>query len=1156
MNASGELKPGSTGQRVDRSFVVGDLIQVQGVGGNVTITTDRPPYRVEALERAARSVSPPQARSQPSRLLLARYQVVPFTGRAADLNDMAEWMAGAESVSVRLIHAAGGQGKTRLAGHAATVWAAAGWAVWRVVHAPTPLGVSRVDMPHGGGVLAIVDYADRWPASHLLALLTHLRNLSLRGGVTVRVLLLARSARAWWPRVSDELDSEYAMTTSTRALAPLGRQVDRVELFRTARRRFAEAMEVTGTEDLAVPPGLDDDAFAQVLAVHMAALVGVDAHRRGAVPPVRPHALSTYLLRRESAHWHALHARVEDRRQTSPEVMERVVYIATLTGAVPRAEARLALQRVDLTEPGVDTIIDDHRFCYPSEDSTALTVLQPLHPDRLGEDLLALSTPGHPHVDDDDSWQPDDWAATAANNLLTSATTVADPPTWTAAAVTVLVETAHRWPHIGNRVLYPLLRSHPHLALLAGGATLTRLSDLPDVDLSALEAVEQVLPDRRHVNLDIAAAAITARLTEHRLAQATDDADRVQLHTTLGYRLANAGLREPALAATAQAVAACRRLATIDRDVVEPALADILGSLGDRLSEVGRRDEALAATVEAVDIYRRLAATAPLVFEFDDEFAAALTSLGSRLLELGRREEALAATVEAVNIYRVVAATNAEALDDELATALIGLGQMLSSLGRRDEALAAATEAGGMYRRLAATEPAVFEPSLAAALHNLGSMLSGLERREEALAATVEAVEIYRRLANANPAAFETELAGALSSLGSRRSAMGRREEALGATAEAVDILRRLADANPAAVEPDLAMALTNFSVDLHNLGHRKKALPLTLEAVDIYRRLAVAHPATFEPDLGVALNNLGFDLSELGQREEALAVTVESVDVYRRLAETYRDAFEPDLALALTNLCGRLARLGLREEALAAAVENVAVCRRLVASNPAAFEPGLAMALHALGVSLSKVGRQDEALTAAVEAVGLRRRQVATDQSAFEDELALALTSLGERLSDLGRKDEAIAASSEAVDIYRQLAATNPAFAYYWAMAQTNLGRHLSDVGRQQEAQTTTANALRICRRLVKDEPEAFRDDLAEALDSFALVRAAARVQLRQAAAAAHESVALYETLARQQPRAFVDALRHALTTLAAVLDAQGKRSKADDVRRRIAAV
>jgi hypothetical protein len=82
-----------------------------------------------------------------------------------------------------------------------------------------------------------------------------------------------------------------------------------------------------------------------------------------------------------------------------------------------------------------------------------------------------------------------------------------------------------------------LLREHPHLALAAGGVALVRLTELPDVDLGVLEAIEVLVPFGRHVDLDIATAVLTARLTPHHLATTTDPANRAQLYAILGYRL-------------------------------------------------------------------------------------------------------------------------------------------------------------------------------------------------------------------------------------------------------------------------------------------------------------------------------------------------------------------------------------------------------------------------------------------------------------------------------------------------------------------------------------------------------------------------------------------------------------------------------------------
>src|SRR5205823_3660573 len=140
-----------------------------------------------------------------------------------------------------------------------------------------------------------------------------------------------------------------------------------------------------------------------------------------------------------------------------------------------------------------------------------------------------------------------------------------------------------------------------------------------------LEAIEAHLPDHRHVDLDPAIAALTKRLTAHRLAHTSDPASRARLQAILGWRLANAGLHDQALTATEEAVAVCRRLAAANPAAFEPNLATALTNLAVRLSNLGRREHALVATEEAVAVCRRLAAANPAAFEPD--LASALNNL-------------------------------------------------------------------------------------------------------------------------------------------------------------------------------------------------------------------------------------------------------------------------------------------------------------------------------------------------------------------------------------------------------------------------------------------------------------------------------------------------------------------------------------------------
>ncbi|WP_438319541.1 hypothetical protein ACSHWO_36165 (plasmid) [Streptomyces sp. HUAS TT3] len=153
----------------------------------------KPAYRIEGFPAAPRPVRARALAEQPSRLLRATHEVVPFTGRGTDLTELARWRDDpAEHLAVRLVHGPGGQGKTRLASHFADLSRRAGWTVWQAIVNET--GADPVDARPlrnlGSGVLLVVDYAERWPTSDLHGLLRD--PLLHRAGVPVRILLLAR----------------------------------------------------------------------------------------------------------------------------------------------------------------------------------------------------------------------------------------------------------------------------------------------------------------------------------------------------------------------------------------------------------------------------------------------------------------------------------------------------------------------------------------------------------------------------------------------------------------------------------------------------------------------------------------------------------------------------------------------------------------------------------------------------------------------------------------------------------------------------------------------------------------------------------------------------------------------------------------------------
>ncbi|MFJ4585452.1 tetratricopeptide repeat protein [Streptomyces echinatus] len=941
--AEGDEPPGSRQVvRAEGGFAYGVI------GADIHVFGDGTPVYLLENWRLPAETDPQWLRQLPSRMLNARHAVVDFTGREAELAALHRWRAEGPRLGVRWLHGAGGQGKTRLAAHFAAQTATEGWKVVTATHGPgtilPPPGSQDLRLDGARGLLLIVDYADRWPLTHLTWLLSNA--LLHQTAVRTRILLLARTAEPW-PAVRAALANHQA-DTSTQLLEPLPAQEagPRARMFAVARGSFAARYGLTTPDGIGPPGSLEHPDFGLTLAVHIAALVAVDAHVTGRRPPRDMAGLTIYLLDREHLHWaslygdaaHDLHP-AERTYATPPHVMNQTVFTAALAGALESSVGTSVLETLQL-RPSPGRILADHAVCYPPADPARETVLEPLYPDRLAEDFLALTLPGH---EADYPAQP--WAAPTTAALLTH-DNGHTPPTWVPRTVTFLISAAQRWPHLGPCHLYPLLHTDPQLALTAGSTALTALAGLDDIDPALLEAIAAHFPDHRHADLDPGIAAVTARLAPYRLAHTDDLAERARIQQGLGVRLSWGGRPAEAVTATEGAITAWRQLARASPPDHGPALATSLINLSSELALAGRRSEALTTAEEAETVWRRLSETHSAAFWDNAAFAPGLanarSNLSSRLSEVGRRAEALVAQEQAVALYRPLAEGNPATYEtDKLAAALSNLGARLWEVGRREDALRATEEAVDVYRRLAASNSAAHEPDLAQALSNLGVDLWEMGRWEDALRATEEAVDVYRRLAEGNPTAHEPSLAAALTNLAVYVWEVGRREDAVSISEDAVVLSRRLAERNPAAHEPNLAAALTNLGMHLIEVGQDQKALSAAESAVAVYRRLVVASPAAHEPNLGAALTNLGIWLLATGRQEEALSPTADAVAIYERLAKASRAAFEPNLARALWAFAQ--ARVDGQGEhdlplALAASTRALEIYAELAAEQPARF--------------------------------------------------------------------------------------------------------------------------------------------------------------------------------------------------------------------------
>ncbi|MEU0955402.1 tetratricopeptide repeat protein [Streptomyces niveus] len=1093
--------------RADGGFAYGVI------GADIHVFGDGIPLYVLENWRPPPHSDPQWLRELPSRMLNARHAVVDFTGRETELTDLRHWRDNGPRLSARWLHGPGGQGKTRLADQFAAESLAAGWKVIIANHGPgtvlPPPGSQDLRLDGACGLLLVVDYADRWPLTHLTWLLSNA--LLHRTAVRTRILLLARTADAW-PAVRAGLANHQA-GASAQFLEPLtsqeaGARVGaRDRMFHAAGDSFAARYGLAAPAGVAAPGPLEHPDFGLTLAVHVAALVAVDAYATGRRPPSDMAGLTIYLLDREHLHWahlygdadHELHP-AERTFSTPPQVMNRTVFTAALTGSLEPFVGTDVLSALH-PRPAPERVLADHAVCYPPADPSRDTVLEPLYPDRLAEDFLALTLPGHQA-----DYPAQSWAAPILTSLLHQQDAFA--PTWTPRAITFLATAAQRWPHVGTLHLYPLLHADPRLAIEAGSAALTTLAALEDIDPALLHAIESLFPyPDLDPDLDPGIAAFTVRLAEHWYSLSNDPAVHASISTHLGFRFFNAGLHEQAVDEQEYAVAIYRRLGAGNSGDYTRELGASLCSLGVSLGVSGRAEEALAVTEESAAVFRQLADTeADPDTETDSVLldrqllAGSLTNLGLWLAAVGRRSEALVASQQAASVEQLnVAGTVRDAVR---ATFLHNHANHLQDAGRSAEALPVIEQAVALRQRLAEDNPSAHRHDLADSLTNLGNSLASMGRREEALEATGQAVVLYRRLAEVNPAAYEAGLANALSSAAADLAGTGRLVEATEAGEEAVAIRRRLTEANCAAHEPGLAISLSNLALWRLQVGHAPEALEVAEEAVAIHRRLCDINPAAYEPRLVDSLNHLGQSLMMLARRDEAVTIMRQSVALNRRLAQNDSTAYELRLGRSLHDLGLFLIMCQRWADAERASEQAVAIVRPLAETNPTAHELDLAKALTALAVSLGWQGRWAEATETAAQPIALYLRQPEAPVAGHEGLLAHLLTGLGFHLAETQRWDEALKAFTQAVCAQRRLTETKPATSPDLATYLRNLGGHLTIGRRWGDAVDAAEESAELLRRLTVLHPGVHEPDLAAALTILgqALGRLGRRAEAKEA--------------------------------------------------------
>jgi tetratricopeptide (TPR) repeat protein len=785
------------------------IIQVTGDGNQVVAGY---PYVKLTRYLNRRTTGAAQLAENQASVLSPYSFAIPLIGRQRQLEDLWTWMRSPKWISVRVLTAPTGAGKTRLGLELCEQAVAEGWAAGFLTRLELKraqeqqnLSAWRWNRP----TLIVVDYAAAI-AHRLRGWLIELADNSLQPAPPLRLLLLERHAdpsSGWWREafgvgggdaeaVKDLLDPPM----ESYALPRITDSDDRRRILSVAIERIGSptpSQEVGGYPTL--NRRLNDLSWgAEPLFLLMAALEATHT------PFGEIFGLSAVDLAFRLADHEVNRIRdIADGREVPAALLAHLAAYATLCHGLPLSEMRAVIdeeRRPLRYEPGVASALIDE----------AIAAVLP----HEGE-ILAAIEPG---------------ILAGAFLLRALGGGVADQ-----AGEAVARAAAHATEEVAATVIqvlqdYGSARPEPvHWFKI--------LADERRGDLESLESLLELLPDSTLV-LREEAVSLTEQAALLARQQGRPDHLAWHLHN-LSIRLANLGKIEEALAASREAVELFRGLAGSQPEIFRPLLPMALGNHSIRLGALGRWEEALAPVQESVDLLRQLPMLRPEkeLRSRLENLAAALNTLSSHLHRLGRVNEALAAIENAVGMKRTLVATWPE--DTRLASlagSINNLSNRQGDVGQLEKALASSQEAVVICRDLAASRPDSFLENLADALGTLSIRLAALNRWDDAARACQEAVKILRRLTTAFPSAFKKDLAIKLSNLSGYQANLGRKRDALASSEEASTILRDLALLSPRAVLPEFSNSLHNLALSLAALGRKEEAARAMQDLVVAWR--------------------------------------------------------------------------------------------------------------------------------------------------------------------------------------------------------------------------------------------------------------------------------------------------------------------------------
>lgn len=707
---------------------------------------------------------PDPATAAPSVLLTAQHVVVEWHDelRADSLRDLDRWVNDTSPVvSVHLLHADGGVGKTRLAIEWVQRRRASGDLAGFLAPRLHSSWLERL-LECGRPVIVVVDYAESRP--DLLDLLERIAAYAASTGnrVRLRLLLLARNAGDWWNALGSRSTTlralvDGASATELRAVPVVGAL--REQIFLAAATRLAELRGRTAPKQA---PPLADERFGRVLYLHMAALASVEN-----LTPTAD-TLMEETLRHEESFWQR-HANERLRATIDVALARQLLAAATLRGGFRTQEVAIdqlsQLIGRSLSERE-ETLVAALRQVYGRADGAFY--IPSLEPDLLGEALIIRVA----SAATDTGWIDRVFPPSAGEHEVTVAFTTLDR------ASLVDADAVRPWVEgLLDRSLTVRAPAALVAARLAGEKT--AFSVLGKALAAALRAhggtdvakkLDEIEVPQDTVSLREVGVWVDRRLLQDLEGEETTLAERARRANNLCIRLMETGQHREALVFTREATSIYRQLAAENPGEFRSRLARSLNTTGAALRNIVESEEGLAVSLEAVEILEQMASVDPAAHT--GSLAGAMNNLAIRYSDLSRHEEARDMVSRATKLYRSAVQVDPVFLPD-LASSLNNLGAMLGEVGDLSAALAALHEAVYLRQLLVDAHPDAYLPSLADSLHNLGGLLAELGRHGEAAIPMMQCLLLYFQLFERHPEVFRVHASGALEKLVEIYAAMG-----------------------------------------------------------------------------------------------------------------------------------------------------------------------------------------------------------------------------------------------------------------------------------------------------------------------------------------------------------------------------------------------